>query len=195
MMDIAESISVRSSNAPDPWYALHVRTGGESTAQVVLERKGYAVFLPTFVVAKRYSDRIKKASAPLFPGYLFSRLDPPVDRLSVLQTPGVHSLVGIAGTPHPIDESEINAIRTAVSSGSSTQPWAYLKTGDQVRIEFGAMAGLTGILVRSQGTDRIVLSVSMLQRSIAVEIDRDWVIPSNRPVVSYSPSAALAASA
>lgn len=176
MTDIVESVSVRSSNAPDPWYALQVRTGGEPTSKLILERKGYPVFLPANLDARRYSDRIKKVKAPLFPGYLFCRLDPAF-RVQILQTPGVQSIVGIGGSPTAIDESEIEAIRIAVSSGSTTQPWDYLKTGDQVRIDFGAMSGLTGILVRSQGTDRLVLSVTLLQRSIAVEINRDWVTP------------------
>ncbi|HEY3840175.1 MAG TPA: transcription termination/antitermination NusG family protein, partial [Bryobacteraceae bacterium] len=173
MTDSAASVSVRSSNAPDPWYALQVRTGGEPTSKLLLERKGYPVFLPASLIARRYSDRIKKIEAPLFPGYLFCRLDAAF-RLQILQTPGVQSIVGVGGNPAAIDEAEIEAIRVAVSSGSKTQPWDYLKSGDQVRIDFGSMSGLTGLLVRSQGTDRLILSVTLLQRSIAVEINRDW---------------------
>jgi transcription antitermination factor NusG len=159
-----------------PWYALQVRTTVEFRTKLLLERKGYEVFVPAYLDFRRYSDRIKKVEAPLFPGYVFCRLDV-VRRVPVLRTPGVVAITGAGGVPEPVGESEIEIIRTAVSSGASVQPWPYLRAGNRVKIEFGPMAGIEGILVRSSGIDRLVLTVDLLQRSIAVEIDRSRVRP------------------
>lgn len=167
-----------------PWYAVKVRVSGELKVKQALERKGYEIFLPTHRECRWYSDRIKKVDAALFPGYLFCRLD--IDhRLPLLTTSGVESIVSVCGHPEPIEEAEIAAVQRVAGSKASAIPWPYLQTGDTVTIEFGSLAGLTGILVRSRGSEQLVLSVHLLQRSIAVEIDRTWIrplrIPSSRP--------------
>lgn len=159
-----------------PWYALQVRTGNESRVKYALEGKGCEVYLPTYVDCRQYTDRIKKVAAPLFPGYLFCRLDVE-DRQPVLTTPWVMSIVGFGGIAFCVDESELSAIRTVTTSGLLAKPWPYLREGDKVRVEFGALAGAEGLLVRTRGEDRLVLSVDLLQRSISVEIDRSWVKP------------------
>lgn len=159
-----------------PWFALKVRSSGEARVKSFLDHKGYDIFLPTYVESRKYSDRIKKIDAPLFPGYLFCRLDVE-KRLPVLKTPGVDSVIGVAGNPQPIDESEIDAIRRVVQSGASAIPWPYLRAGDIVEIQFGSLSGLRGILLNIRGKDRLILSVNLLQRSISVEIDRTWVRP------------------
>lgn len=176
LMADPDTISHVEPRGMPPWYVLRVRTNSEATSKLVLERKGYAVFLPTYLDCRRYSDRIKKVPAPLFPGYLFCRFDSG-RRVPVLTTVGVESIIGIGGLPQAIEESEIEAIRRAVSCGVSVEPWPHLSAGDRVRIEFGSMAGVTGILVKARGTDRLILSVSLLQRSVAVEIDRTWIRP------------------
>jgi transcription antitermination factor NusG len=89
----------------------------------------------------------------------------------------VEYVVGFGGVPQPIPDAEIAAIETVTSSGLSAQPWPFLKAGYTVRIGFGCLAGLEGMLVRTLGADRLVLSVEILQRSIAVELDRSWVRP------------------
>ena len=94
-----------------------------------------------------------------------------------MKTPGLISIVGIAKRPVPVDEAEIAAIRTLVSSGLSPQPWPYLQVGQRVRIEHGPLAGVEGMLQSFKGSQRIVLSVSLLQRSVAAEIDGGWVVP------------------
>lgn len=164
------------ANGVYPWYALRVYTTAESRTKLLLEHRGHDIFLPTYIDSRKYSDRVKKVNAPLFPGYLFCRLDV-TRRTAALSTPGVVSIVGIGSVPHPLDESEIEAIRIAVSSGASLRPWPYLRAGDRVRIEFGPLAGLEGILVRPRGVDRLVISVGLLQRSIAVEVDRNCIRP------------------
>jgi len=165
-----------------PWFALKVRANGEPKVKQALELKGFEVFLPTQFECRRYSDRIKKVEAALFAGYLFCRFDPN-HRLPVVITPGVEYVVSDSGALRPVEEDEINAVRCAVQSGAGIEQWPYLRTGDEVRVKFGAMAGLTGLLVRARGTDRLVISVHMLQRSISVEIDRTWVTPVRLPEV------------
>jgi transcription antitermination factor NusG len=158
------------------WFAVQVRARYESLAANSLAHQGYERFLPTYRCRRRWSDRIKELELPLFPGYIFCRFDPQC-RLPILKTPGFVSIVGIAKQPVPIDESELAAIRTLVSSGLSHQPWPYARIGQRVCIECGPLAGLEGILQNIKGRQRIVVSVSLLQRSVAVEIDSTWVAP------------------
>jgi len=159
-----------------PWFALQVRTRYERNVASILSGKGYEWFLPTYMSRRRWSDRVKELELPLFPGYLFCRFNP-LERLPILKTPGLISIVGTAKTPIPVEASEITALRTLVTSDLSRQPWPYLKVGQRVRIECGALAGLEGILLQVKGRDRIILSVSLLQRSVAAEIESSWVTP------------------
>ena len=159
-----------------PWFAVHVRSHHESTVAAFLAGNGYERFLPSYRRKQRWSDRTKEIELPLFPCYLFCRFDPQ-DRLPIMKTPGLISIVGIAKRPVPVDEAEIEAIRMLVSSGLSHQPWPYLQAGQKVRIEYGPLAGVEGMLQSFKGSQRIVLSVNLLQRSVAAEIDGAWVVP------------------
>jgi transcription antitermination factor NusG len=159
-----------------PWYALKVRASGELKVRQALEGKDYTVFLPTYIEGRKYSDRIKNVEAALFPGYLFARLDVN-NRLPILQTPGVETIVSFGGEFEPVKEEEVGAIQRVITAGTKAIPWPYLKEGDKVRVQFGSMAGVEGLLVKVKGKDRLVLSVHILQRSISVEIDRAWVRP------------------
>jgi transcription antitermination factor NusG len=157
-----------------PWFALQVRARYEQGVADHLEGKGYELFLPLYKCRKRWSDRVKEVEAPLFPGYLFCRLNPQ-DRLPILKTPGMIQIVGSNRTPTAVDEHEIQAIQRMLASGIPNQPWPFLATGDPVRIESGPLRGLEGILVEFKGNHRLVLSVTLLQRSVAVEIDSAFV--------------------
>jgi transcription antitermination factor NusG len=159
-----------------PWYALQVRTRYERVVADRLEGNGFAWFLPLCRDRKRWSDRTKEVSAPLFPGYLFSRFDAQ-NRLPILKIPGVVQIVGYNRQPISVDEQEIAAIQTLVASGVPNQPCSFVEIGDRVRIDSGALRGLEGILVESRGRHKFVLSVSLLQRSVAVEIDSLSVTP------------------
>jgi transcription antitermination factor NusG len=90
-------------------------------------------------------------------------------------TPGVLQVVGCGRTPTPIEDGEIQAIQVAVASGISGQPWPYLEVGERVRIHTGKLSGIEGILVNFKGNHRVVLSVTLLQRSVALEVDLSWV--------------------
>lgn len=156
------------------WFALQVRTRHEPGVAGFLESKGYEIFLPLYTCRKRWSDRVKNVESPLFPGYLFSRFDSQ-DRLSILTTPGVIQVVGYNRVPIPVEESEIQAIQALTKSGLPNQPWPFLSVGDRVRIEAGPLRGCEGLLVEFKGNHRLVLSITLLHRSVAVEIDSAFV--------------------
>jgi transcription antitermination factor NusG len=166
------------------WFAVRVKTTHEKRVTSLLDYQEYEWFLPVYTCRRRWSDRIKRVQLPLFPGYLFCRFDPAA-RLRVLKTPSVIGIVGIANVPTPIDENEIAAIRRVVDSGFGVSPHPFLQVGQWVRINGGALAGLEGRIVDAKRRDRLILSVTLLQRSVAVEIDSAWVvhIPSPRTYI------------
>jgi transcription antitermination factor NusG len=159
-----------------PWFAIQVRSRYENLVAAFLNEKGYESFLPKYWRRRQWSDRIKKVELPLFPGYLFCRFNPQ-DRLPILQAPGLISIVGIGKVPVPVGDVEIEALRMLVSASLSHQPWPYIRVGQRVRIEQGVLCGLEGILQSFKGHHRIVVSVSLLQRSVAAEIDAAWIVP------------------
>jgi transcription antitermination factor NusG len=158
------------------WYALHVRTRFEKVVARNLRGKGYQEFLPLYRRTNRWSDRVKEIELPLFPGYVFCRFNP-LDRLPILTVPGVNAIVGIGKNLLPVEESELNAIRNVLKSGTFCEPWPFLEVGQRVRVEYGPLAGTEGLVMMVKNTYRLVISVNMLQRSVAVEIDRDCLQP------------------
>lgn len=158
------------------WFAVRTAAGREKAVSGQLGNKGYEQFLPVYKAKRQWSDRVKELELPLFPGYLFCRFDVNC-RLPVLVTPGVKLIVGYGKAPTPISDAEIEAIRTVIESGAAAEPWPFLETGQRVRIQDGSLTGLEGILLQVKNSWRIVLSVELLRRSVAVEIDRASVIP------------------
>jgi transcription antitermination factor NusG len=135
-----------------------------------LSCKGYETFLPTYKTKRQWSDRIKTVELPLFPGYVFCRFDA-TRRLPVLLIPGVHNVVGVAGSPQAIETGEIDALRTAVRSGTNCEPHPYVSVGQRVRIKEGVLSGLSGFVVYIKNERRLILSVELLMRSVSVELD------------------------
>jgi len=160
----------------DRWYALQLRTHWESSTAAMLSNKGYQVFLPTYKPLKRGRSKATEVQSPLFPGYLFCRFNV-FDRLPVLITPGVITVVRSGRTPIPVENSELEAVQKMVSTGLRVEPCPYLEVGQLVRIEDGALRGIEGILTSFKGAQRIVVSISLLRRSVALEIDRSVVSP------------------
>ena len=156
--------------SPVSWFALQVRGRQEFNISENLGSNGYEWFLPLYKSSKRWSDRIKQVDSPLFPGYVFCRFNP-LDRLPILKIPGVIQIVGFNRQLVAVDEDEIRAIQALVASGIPNRPCPYLEVGDKVRIESGPLRGLEGLLVEFQGNHQLVLSVTLLQRSVAVKID------------------------
>lgn len=156
------------------WYALYTRHQHEKSVHQVLTGKGFEAFLPLYTTAHQWKDRIKRVSLPLFPCYVFLR-GPLVHWLPVLTTPGVHSVVGCGGQPAGIASVEIESIRRAIESPARVEPHPFLKCGDRVRVTAGPLRGLEGLLIRKKNWCKLLLSIEMLQRSVAVEADAAMV--------------------
>ena len=165
-----------SETSTQNWFALHVRPRREKSVARSLSDKGYDTLLPLFRARRTWSGKNRDVELPLFPGYLFCRFDV-TNRLPILATTWVDCVVGIGKTPCAISESEITAVKTVTSRDWGVEPWPFLQTGHMVRIETGPFYGVEGILLRMKGVDRLVVSVQLLRRSVAVEIDRRWVLP------------------
>jgi transcription antitermination factor NusG len=157
-----------------PWFAIRVRSNYEHIVFNALAQKGYDLFLPTYTVTRRWSDRVKQLSVPLFPGYVFCSLDQN-DRLPVLTTPGVIQLVGNGKRPVEVTEDEITAVKAVLNSNLSYSPHAPLVAGNRVVVETGPLMGVQGVLVESRDTNRLVVSIEILNRAVAVEIEASWV--------------------
>ena len=157
-----------------PWFAVRVKSNYEKPVSAILRGKGIEEFVPTYPSKRYWSDRIKMVDAPLFPGYLFCRLDLN-RRLPLLTTPGFLYLVGKGKTPEAIDEGEILAIQSIMRSGLPALPWPSIAIGQKVRLERGPLRGLDGIVAKIADQHRIYVNVILLQRSVSVQIDPDWV--------------------
>jgi transcription antitermination factor NusG len=160
----------------EPWFALRVKSNFEWVTSANLRQRGYREFLPTYTIRSRWSDRSKFLERPLFPGYVFCSFNPD-RRIPVLTAPGVLYVVGFGKQLVPIDEPEIKALWATLQSGVPLQPWPYLKGGERVLVERGPLKGLEGLVSEFKGRHRLIVSITMLQRSIAAEIDRDVVRP------------------
>lgn len=158
------------------WFALRVRPRAERMVADALAGKGYEEFLPLHKERRRWSDRVKTVETPLFAGYVFCRFDVQ-KRLGILTTPGVIQVVSTGNTPQPIADQEIDSLRVVIGSGLHLESWPYLHVGQHVSIVAGPLAGATGILQSVKSQDRLVVSVSLLQRSVAVEIPEHCAWP------------------
>jgi transcription antitermination factor NusG len=158
------------SEGHSSWWAIYTRHQHEKTVEEMLAAKGFEVFLPLYESVRRWKDRRKLLSMPLFPCYVFVRggLD---RRLQVLTTPGVHMVLSRGEKVATIPEDEIEAIRRTVDGPYRVEPHPFLKCGERVRVVRGSLEGVEGILVRKKNWYRLVLSVEMLAQSVAVEID------------------------
>jgi transcription antitermination factor NusG len=158
------------------WFALQIRQGRDYIVPTLLTAKGYEILAPVYRCRRQWSDRIKEIDAPLFPGYVFCRFDPDSPcTVPVVTTPGVLKILGFGGKPEPLDETEIQSVRLAAQYGLSPRPCQYLSMGSRIRIARGPLSGIEGILTRTKNKELLVISVSMLQRSISVEIERSSI--------------------
>jgi transcription antitermination factor NusG len=153
-----------------------VRSHREQIVSLHLREKGFEQFCPSYFVESQWTDRTKLTEKFLFPGYVFCRINPS-DRLPVLIVPGVVGLISFGKAPAAIPDIEIERVRRMVQSGLPVAPWPYLQQGDRVLIERGPLEGLEGILLRTKGKYRLVVSLNLLQRSVSAEVDRSWIRP------------------
>ena len=175
---LSDHLLTCAADASPAWHALYTRYQHEKVTARILRDKGFEVFLPLYSASHRWKDRTKQLSLPLFPCYLFIRggLD---RRLDILSTPGAHSLVRSSDRFAVIPEHEIEAVRQVVGVCLRAEPHPFMKCGDRVRVKSGPLAGIEGILFRKKDQFNLILSVELLHRSIAVEVDGAAVEPVN----------------
>ena len=171
-----------------PWCAVYTRHQHERSIGEMLEAKGFEVFLPLYESTRRWKDRRKVLSLPLFPCYVFLR-GAHERRLPVLTTPGVHMIISRGERVETVPEEEIEAIRRIVEGKLSVEPHPFLRCGERVRVVRGSLEGVEGILTRKKNLYRLVLSVEMLAQSVSVEIDALDVAPVvQRSVIDMYPA-------
>jgi transcription antitermination factor NusG len=163
-------------NQERQWYALYVRSHCERATEQRLKGKGYRAFSPFYQTWRKRPDRTKQLDLPLFPGYVFCCFNPN-KRLPILTTPGVVTIVGAGKTPEPVKQSEIDSIQIIAEAGQTVQPWPFLRQDQRIRIEAGPLAGIEGTLLTVKDQLRLVVSITLLQRSMAVEVDQEVVRP------------------
>jgi len=175
---ITSSISPQLTAGPAglPWFALRVRPNFEKMVAMALHNKGYEEFLPLYQARRRWSDRYRTLELPLFSGYLFCRIDLR-HRLPLLMTPGLLGIVSSGRVPLPVDDIEVAAVQSIVRSTLAAQPLSGLATGDRVRMQAGPLRGVEGVIQRVEGSFRLIVSVTLLNRSVSVKVDRNWVYP------------------
>lgn len=158
------------------WYAAYTFANHEKKAREQLELRHVESFLPLYETVRRWKDRRMRLQLPLFPGYVFVQMALP-DKLKVLQAPGVVRLVGFNGLPTPLADEEIQGLKNGLTSGVLPEPHRFLTVGRRVRIKNGPLAGREGVLLRRKGLLRVVLSVELILRSVAIDVDEDNIEP------------------
>jgi transcription antitermination factor NusG len=190
LMDLSENFLINPETAPTTdagvslvgvgdrlnWYALYTCSRHEKCVAQQIEQRSITCFLPLYRSVRRWRDRRKEVELALFPGYVFVRLAPR-DRLRVLALPSVVRLVSFNGQPAALPEAEIEQMRQRLVRGSRAEPHPYLRVGRRVRVSGGPMEGLEGIVVRRKDRCRVVFSLDLIMRSVAVEVDESDVEP------------------
>ena len=159
------------------WYAAYTCANHEGRVAKHLALRAVECFLPRGQSTKRWKDRRVQAHPPLFPGYVFVHIALP-ERLDVLQIPGVVRLVGFSGTPTALPDEQIEALKRTLAAGRFAEPYPYLAAGRHVEVSSGPFTGLKGILLRRKGKFRFVISIELIQRSVAIDIDGGDLCPS-----------------
>jgi len=172
-------------DCPNKWYALRVRSRHEKTVHAQLAAKQQEAFLPLYATTRKWADRSKIVSLPLFPGYVFCRLNS-ARRHAVLATSGVVEIVRTGAEPAPIEDSEIEAVQLIVKSQTVAEPYAGLAKGQRVMMAAGPLSGVSGTLAEIRHRLRFVICVELLSRSVMVEVNREWVIPLDPPKTDKS---------
>lgn len=153
------------------WFAIQTWSRREKKVATELREKGISVFLPLFSEKRQWSDRQRLVELPLFPQYVFVRIPPKTHaRIPVLRTAGVTGFVGKRGVGVPIPDSEIDGIRTILAQGMPFNHHSFLNVGKRIRIRGGSLDGVEGILTAINSDATLVVSVELIQRSLAIRI-------------------------
>ena len=171
-------VALPESSMQARWYAVYTCANHEKRVAAELGAREVDHFLPLYRSARRWKDRRVQLELPLFPGYVFVRLAL-CDRLRVVEIRSVVRLVGFGGSPTPLSDAEIDVMRSVLSQGLRIEPHPYLTIGQRVRLTTGPFAGLEGVLKRKKNRLRVVVSLELIERSIAIDIDAADVLPLN----------------
>ena len=163
------------------WYAVCVRYQNEQRVEQVLRYQGWETLVPRYRSRRQWLDRRQDIEVALFAGFVFCRFAA-CQKMRVEDTPGVLRIVSFGGAPAAIEAWEMEEIRSVAESRVALSPWPYLKQGDRVRVERGALKGIEGRLLRTPEGARLIVGVELLQRAIACEMDPDMVVPLGRPL-------------
>jgi transcription antitermination factor NusG len=158
------------------WFVLYVQSRHEKFVSTLLKTKGIATCLPLTVTLRKWCDRLKHVEEPIFPGYVFCQFDPKV-RAPILGTPGVVHILGAGKQALPLRDEEINALRTLERTKAAVEESPFITKGQIVRIESGPLKGLSGVVCECKNGLRVVISVALLQRSVAVEVNQAQIRP------------------
>jgi transcription antitermination factor NusG len=161
---------------PRCWLAAYTRSRQENQVTSQLSCKGVESLLPTYAKLSRWSDRIKRSQAPLFPGYVFVHVSD-AERIPVLQTVGVVNLVSVAGKPARLRDEEVERLRACAAHPGEVEPHPYLKLGHRVRVKHGPFAGWEGILIQKQNSARLVIAVDPIMKSVSINLNGADVEP------------------
>jgi len=164
-----DQLSLTASFLEHRWYAAYTSANHEKKAAAEISRRGVESFLPLYRAVRRWSDRRIELQLPLFPGYVFVRLALS-DRLRVLQVPGVARIVGFGGSPVALPDEQIEALRSGLTRKLRAEPNPFPTLGRRVRVRSGPFEGMEGIVVRRKNGRRLVISLELIQRAIAVEV-------------------------
>jgi transcription antitermination factor NusG len=162
-------------NAMTPWFALQTEPKNEKSVERLLSQKGYVCFLPTYRQKRRWSARTVTLELPLFPRYVFCQFNSSAFGKAV-STRGVLRVVGFGGKPAEIPAEEIKALQLLAQSDVLREPWAYIPEGTLVQVETGPLAGAHGVVCSTEDKLRLAVSVTLLQRSVAVQLDENTVL-------------------
>jgi len=163
------------SDTPN-WYALYTCARHEKQVAVQLERRRFEFYLPTYCSVRRWKDRQVELDLPLFPSYVFVNIALR-DRLRVLNIPGAVRFVSSRGMPAALAKDDLDRLRSGLTCGVHPEPHPYLITGRRVRVVRGPLSGMDGVLLRRKDRFRLVLSIQLIMRSVAVEVDTCDVQP------------------
>jgi transcription antitermination factor NusG len=163
-------LTAAASTYAPRWYVAYTYPRHERAVADQLSHKSVEVFLPTYTKTSRWKDRRVKLDLPLFPGYVFTRMCVN-ERLAVLSVPSVIRLVSFNGLPIPVDDAEIDVIRLGIARGGKMLPHELVAVGERVRVTEGVFEGMEGIVVRHNNSCKLVVTIALIQQSVALEVE------------------------
>jgi transcription antitermination factor NusG len=169
-VETAARTALAGENVNPRWYAAYTSANHEKRVSAQLGIRSVEHFVPLYESVRCWKDRKVRLQLPLFPGYVFVRLAQ-CERLRVLQVPGVARLVGFNGLPCALPDSDIEALKMGLASGIRAEPHPFLSVGRRVRVKAGPLEGLQGIVVRRKNRLRLIISLDLIHRAAAVEVE------------------------